>query len=201
MPNGLVLILALIGWLWPLSVAQSDDETARAEASVARMAVGVDALSSRAGLTNQVLAAEFLAIADLHFDVATMARDALGHESFSALSANKRSSYLAAFRDHLAHGFVDAVRQLGASQTEVLGSRIAPSGRIAVIGQSRNGHQRRDIVWFMCHRNPARICDAAVDGVRASARQRAEFGRVFDRAGLEGLTKDLKAGILAERLR
>jgi len=170
------------------------------QAAVARMADTLDALSARDDLATHQRAAAFLAAADRHFDIATMARDALGTERFAALDAGARAAYLAAFRGHLAHGFADAVARYGPSTTTLLGSRVAASGQVVVIGRGRTGAGTRELTWIMCRRDRTRICDVEAGGVRASARQRAEIARVLERAGFDGLLADLRSGALAERL-
>jgi len=164
------------------------------------MLAGSDSLSAQANLSDRAMVSRFESIATAHFALQTMARDALGYDRYGQLGAEQKAAYANAFMHHLAQGFVLGVRRHGAATSKVLGTRNAPNGAVIVVSRSRLSKREKDTFWHMCRDRPALVCDIEVDGVRASARQRAAFLRVLDKQGFDGLLEELRSGNLAERI-
>ncbi|MBN9673627.1 ABC transporter substrate-binding protein [Roseibium aggregatum] len=170
------------------------------EQAVARMLIASDGLSAQTNLAAKAMATRFKAIVTSHFALGTMARDALGYDRFNQLGTKRQRQYTEAFKEHLAQGFVLGVRRLGSAVSTVLGSRTAPGGAVIVVSRSRVAGREKDTFWHMCREHPALVCDIEVDGIRASARQRAAFSRVLEEHGFERLLTDLRSGELAGRI-
>ena len=181
---GLALALAAFG-----TIAQSDTLTRRAQA----FAQSIDALSHSSTWSQQQRADAFLALADTGFDLGNMASASLtGH---AALTPIDKARYLAAYRAHMGFAFAEGVRRNGASTTRVLGIRQA-AGRTAIYLSSTTERGGWQSVWILCDGTVFRICDAEVDGVRVSARQRRSFDSIRARDGFEGLLRALRSGAL-----
>lgn len=181
-----------------LTVAGHDPAraSAAAQTSVARLVSALDALSTKTGLPDNVLAARFGDLAARHFDLAVMARDTLG-ASAGAIPKPLWPKFVGAYRKHLQTAFVAGMRRHGASMSRVLGSRTAPNGLPVIITRIKIGDHTRDTVWFMCRKNTLRICDIAIDGIRASARQRSVFRPALMREGADAFISSLAEGRFA----
>lgn len=181
-------------FLIPVSITSAN---ARSSETISQMLSKFDALSAKSQLADKEIAVRFLRIADTHFNLARMARDAVG-PMIKSFNRNQRSTYATAFRSHLAAGFVKAVREFGASTSTVLGQRTAPNGAAVVISRVRVVKRERDVIWLMCRNRRSHVCDIEVQGIRASARQRAAFSRAVDLHGINTMISDLKAGEFAD---
>lgn len=190
---GMAAVFCLAVTVAGLNPAQANTA---AQMSVARLVSALDELSAQPGLSDSALAARFGDLATKHFDIATMARDTLGANA-DAIPKPLWSKFVSAYRKHLQAAFVTGVRRHGASTSRVLGSRTAPNGVPVVVTRIKIGGRIRDSVWFMCRQNIERICDIAVDGVRASARQRSVFRPALMREGADAFVSGLAEGRFA----
>lgn len=198
--HALVLFAALLLVSGSGPVAADSLNVSNSSTPISRMLADSDGLSTQTSLSDATIASRFKSIATASFSLQTMARDALGYDRFRQLGAEQKAAYAKAFVDHLAQGFVLGVRRHGAVVSKVLGTRTGQNGAAIVISRSRISGREKDTFWHMCREHPALVCDIEVDGIRASARQRAAFSRVLEEHGFERLLTDLRSGDLAGRI-
>lgn len=193
--------LGIFGLALLAAVAIANGETATriAERAIASLLVATDKLSARGHLPDAELQSKFNLIAARHFDRNAMARAALGTQLPAEARANW-SGYRRAYDAFLAKSFVRGVRDAGAAVSAVKGARIGPSASPVVASESRTRGRRADIFWLMCRDNPRRVCDVEVDGIRASARQRATFVRIIADGSFARLLDELSSGRIVDRL-
>ena len=153
----------------------------------------LDRLSAQKSLSDRDLAGRFAAFAAETFDVAYMAREAIGSLS-SIVTRQQYAAYIGAFEDHLARGFVAGTRRFGPTVSRPLGIRTAASGLPVFYFRSRDTKKERDVLWFLCQRDSPLVCDIEVDGIMASSRHRALFARILREEGIQGLIDGLRAG-------
>lgn len=189
-PLLVLAVLGCIGLEGPLAAADPDRT-----AVVAALVAETDRISAAAGIDDAERLQRFRAVLARSFDVEAMGLAALGDHR-ARLDRTQRRAYLAAYRTHLERGFLHHARKYGPAVTVLLGERRLPSGEQMVLTRSTAGARRFDTVFFLCLHDPARVCDLEIEGLRASRRERREFGRILDRDGIEALIAELASGRL-----
>jgi|SRR6056297_1378082 len=204
---------ACVAGLFIMLLAAADKPGEGVEARAEGLLARLDALSAREEMTEAARARAFLDIAEGAFDIDRLAEMSLPREV--ALSAAQWRDYLQAFRRHLSLAYAESVRRHGPTRSRLVGVRRredappivvsetrtggGPETREGVGPKTRTGTRTRRSVWVLCAQEGFSICAVEVEGVRIATRNRARFGEVLAREGVDGLLKALRSGALVAR--
>lgn len=155
----------------------------------------LDALTAAHNLTLEARSIGFLSLIEPAFDIDHMARAAMPPDALS--DHDFTSAYLRAYRAHLIHSHVQALR-FGPTRSTLLGMREPDGNRIVLWFLVETQNRRREVVWFTCAKQDARICEIESDGIRLSTRQSETFGPALKRMGPERFLEALNRGRLVE---
>mgnify|MGYP006421731653 CR=1 FL=1 len=141
-----------------------------------------------------------LPIVGEHFDVALIARIALGRQ-WASLGEEHRRQYVDCLHELIAARYASRISEFSGQVFETLSSESTSSDRIAVRSQLTRAEGDTVSLHYrlFTRKDQWRIYDVVSEGVSDLSMMRSEFSEAFRESGFEGLTEILEERIAKYR--